>query len=720
MAKILIVEDESIVAWDIKETLEKLGHNVVDLVISGAEALQTASVEHPDLVLMDIRLEGEMDGITAGDKIYHQLEIPVVYLTAHTDEITLARATRTNPFGYIIKPFQPQTLQSTIKIALQRHQLETSTRLTQTCFSNTLNSIGSGVIITDRQGLVTLINPIATALTGWTEAEAIGIQISEVFRLIWETDGTAIENPSLRAMRLKQVTKSPDRCWLLGADNLEIPISDLASPIYQPNGEVIGSIVVFQDNTEQLGIQMDLWEHNQELEFLQANLIAQIEVQTAEHQQEIACMQVLDLILEQVHTVQSEYQMLQIVIHRLGIALDADYCWITLHDRQDTARIICEYINQDRRIYPTSKIDQEIDILLYPQFYNHLDQLGCWIDPPLELIPNRYLNLLPLAAKMLICPIIADRPATELLTEQFNDQAIGEVGIITTGKPVWTPFQAHLITQILSYAVKLFRQTRQHSIDPDSIKSSLAWLTSLQADLSSAIALTNQDMAVSAQMLQQQIHAIDDIDPESLTVVEHHQFLHHELATNLQNFQAEWQRQFQLIDTLIDLQIGTRFQLESLSDIQFCQWIIEIIESCTDLAKRYQQEVGYQIPEQLPSILLFPLPILELIVLEMFDYACKYTPPLHLIILEINIQEQQLQLKIVSVGIEIPAPELANIFPPLVDNHNLAGQKGVSRLGFALVEKLVAFLGGEIHVKSERESTSLILTVPLKHDLANS
>ena len=169
MAKISIVEDEHIVAWDIKETLEKLGHTVVDRVVSGAEAIRSAQINQPDLVLMDIRLEGEMDGITAGSEIYHQLNIPIVYLTAHADAQTLNRATLTNPFGYIVKPFQAQSLQSTIQIALNRHQLEEATKIATEYLVNTFNSIGGGIIVTDRHGLVTLMNPIAELLTGWQE-----------------------------------------------------------------------------------------------------------------------------------------------------------------------------------------------------------------------------------------------------------------------------------------------------------------------------------------------------------------------------------------------------------------------------------------------------------------------------------------------------------------------------------------------------------------------
>lgn len=209
MASILIVEDEHIVAWDIQETLEKLRHTVVDCVSTGADAIRAAEIEDPDLVLMDIRLAGEMDGITAGDEIYHQLEIPVVYLTAHADEITLKRATRTNPFGYIIKPFQAQALQSTIQIAINRHQLEESTKIAQAYLASTLDCIGGGIVVTDQSGLITFMNPIAEALTGWREREAIGLEISQVCRLIWESDGSAIENPSIRAMRLRKLLTLP-------------------------------------------------------------------------------------------------------------------------------------------------------------------------------------------------------------------------------------------------------------------------------------------------------------------------------------------------------------------------------------------------------------------------------------------------------------------------------------------------------------------------------
>jgi signal transduction histidine kinase len=121
---ILVVEDERLVADDLRETLEYLGYSISDLVASGEEAIVKAEEKKPNLVLMDIRLEGKMDGIEASIHIQSLFNIPVVYLTANTDQATLERAKFSQPFGYILKPFDEKTLSTTIEIALSRHQAE--------------------------------------------------------------------------------------------------------------------------------------------------------------------------------------------------------------------------------------------------------------------------------------------------------------------------------------------------------------------------------------------------------------------------------------------------------------------------------------------------------------------------------------------------------------------------------------------------------------------
>ena len=123
MAKIniLIAEDELILAIDIKRTLEKIGYNVVKVVSSGEDAIEYTAQLRPDLVLMDITLQGNIDGTVASEKIA-SIEIPVVFLTSYSDERSIKLAKRSSPYGYLVKPFTESTLELTIRTALKRHK----------------------------------------------------------------------------------------------------------------------------------------------------------------------------------------------------------------------------------------------------------------------------------------------------------------------------------------------------------------------------------------------------------------------------------------------------------------------------------------------------------------------------------------------------------------------------------------------------------------------
>ena len=127
--KILIVEDESIIAEDISDSLISLGYRITGMVYSGEEAIEAAAKFRPDLVLMDVNLQGEIDGITAAAEIRSRFQIPVVYLTAYADENTLRRVNATKPFGYIVKPFEEKNLHTTIQLALHRHEYDSLTNL---------------------------------------------------------------------------------------------------------------------------------------------------------------------------------------------------------------------------------------------------------------------------------------------------------------------------------------------------------------------------------------------------------------------------------------------------------------------------------------------------------------------------------------------------------------------------------------------------------------
>ncbi len=122
--KILVVEDEKIVALGIKKMLKNMGYLVPSIASSGKEAISKAEITFPDLVLMDIMLKGDMDGVEAAEQIRQLFDVPVVYLTAYSDEKILARAKRTKPFGYLTKPFEENSLHSTIELALHNYRVE--------------------------------------------------------------------------------------------------------------------------------------------------------------------------------------------------------------------------------------------------------------------------------------------------------------------------------------------------------------------------------------------------------------------------------------------------------------------------------------------------------------------------------------------------------------------------------------------------------------------
>lgn len=140
-ARILIVEDEAITAKDIQMVLQDLGYEVTGTASSGEEAIRKAEDHKPALVLMDIVLQGKMDGIEAAGQIHTRMDVPIVYLTAHSDKATLERAKITEPFGYILKPFEERELHTNIEIALYKHKTERKLKENYIQLQNTFASI---------------------------------------------------------------------------------------------------------------------------------------------------------------------------------------------------------------------------------------------------------------------------------------------------------------------------------------------------------------------------------------------------------------------------------------------------------------------------------------------------------------------------------------------------------------------------------------------------
>ena len=190
-SRILIVEDDGVIGRYIQNILQKLGYQVLDVVSSGDEAIQISSKEHPDLVLMDIILEGDLDGVDAAGQIYRRFDIPVVYVTAFADNDTLQRAKITDPFGYILKPFEERNLHATIEIALQKHQLEQRLRESEERYSAIVEQSADGIVLFDPETYQILeVNPAFLHLTGLSSEDIAAHTILSLIEA-YNTDSNA-------------------------------------------------------------------------------------------------------------------------------------------------------------------------------------------------------------------------------------------------------------------------------------------------------------------------------------------------------------------------------------------------------------------------------------------------------------------------------------------------------------------------------------------------
>ena len=245
-ANILIVEDDFVIAKVLAESLQELGYQVAGIVSTGEEAVERAAKVHPDLVLMDIRLKGEMDGIEAGEQISGELHIPIVYLTAYSDERTVERAKITEPYGYLIKPFTDTELKTTLEMAIYKHRRERREREKGEWFLETLMAISDGIITTNPEGQISFMNPAAELMTGWQSQEVYLRPLPEVLRLVHGEGGTPVENLGKRAAREENLVTTEGDEVLIAKNGSKWPLEGRVSPIRDPRGRSIGAVAIFR------------------------------------------------------------------------------------------------------------------------------------------------------------------------------------------------------------------------------------------------------------------------------------------------------------------------------------------------------------------------------------------------------------------------------------------------------------------------------------------
>ena len=246
-AQILVVEDEGIVAADIRNRLRSLGYEVPALAYSGEEAIRKAAEIHPDLVLMDIVLSGEKDGVQVAQELRERLGIPVIYVTAYADDDTVQRAKLTEPLGYILKPFEEHELKATIESALYRHGMERRLAESQEWFSAALRSVSDAVIGVDQHGAVTFMNGAAERLTGWTLQLALGRDVERVFRLARLPRQRPADHPARRALRHDADRPALEcRHVLIPRHGIDTPVYAGISLVQGNGGRRLGVVVAFR------------------------------------------------------------------------------------------------------------------------------------------------------------------------------------------------------------------------------------------------------------------------------------------------------------------------------------------------------------------------------------------------------------------------------------------------------------------------------------------
>jgi two-component system, cell cycle sensor histidine kinase and response regulator CckA len=264
-ASVLVVDDEGIVALDISSRLKVLGYQVCGVAATGEDAISKAAADRPDLVLMDIKLKGPIDGIEAAEYLRARLGVPVIFLTAFADEKTLERAKVAEPYGYIIKPFEERELLTAIEMALCKHQAETRLKQSEQWLAITLRSISDAVIAADARGHITLMNSAAEALTGWKQVEAALVDASVVVRIVNEQTGAFETNPIARVLREGVTFDLDSQAVLQARDGREIPIACSPAPIKDDRGAVIGAVLILRDLTGQRRLEEEMLR-NQKLE----------------------------------------------------------------------------------------------------------------------------------------------------------------------------------------------------------------------------------------------------------------------------------------------------------------------------------------------------------------------------------------------------------------------------------------------------------------------
>jgi len=248
--KILLVEDDKTTILLLNKFIRDLGYNIIHTVPTGEEAIHEIIKFSPDVVLMDIILGGQIDGIETARQINDIHSIPVIFITSSSDSNTLKRALTTNPSGYIVKPVDKKELKSAIELAILRHEMEDRLKESELRFFTILNSIGDAVFVMDTADQITYVNPNAERITEFTIDKLLGKHFNEVMNIRYNglTGSTDVMNDEIHYN------------YFITQSGRKVPVDFSVSPISDINGERSGSVIILRDDTERVNSEMKLKE----------------------------------------------------------------------------------------------------------------------------------------------------------------------------------------------------------------------------------------------------------------------------------------------------------------------------------------------------------------------------------------------------------------------------------------------------------------------------
>jgi PAS domain S-box-containing protein len=249
------VEDEGLIAHDITTRVEALGHQVVATVGTAEEAVEQAA--GADLVLMDIHIDGQRDGIAAAQEVRARHHVPVVFLTAHADRATLERAKAAGPYGYVVKPLSPASLHTSIEIAIYKHAMERQLEEQEAWLRTTLASVAEAIVVADPFGRIRMLNRAAEALSGWTAAGAAGERLESVVRLVEEESGNDLGDPAPLAVLRGAPVHLDHGLRLISRAGREIGVEGTVAPVRSSSDTVLGVVLTLRD------VSTRRWEERQ-------------------------------------------------------------------------------------------------------------------------------------------------------------------------------------------------------------------------------------------------------------------------------------------------------------------------------------------------------------------------------------------------------------------------------------------------------------------------